>query len=281
MDIISGQGINNEKEIGVEDIVTLWKTNAAMQEIKKEPAEDTVDFISVANRLVKQRGAPFLYQMLYCHNLSLIQQYRGYNNLILELFVATAAGLLMGLAIFNIDEVYLGMLPKPYTILSTSPLVWAVVQIPLLVGIAVALAGSPAGVNVFGNELHIYWRKAAAGHNTLAYYLGKSLSSVYRIVIASMHFSALFYCLGHPVLPYWVEFIVVALTFFGVYSLAGFVSMVVKRDSATLLAVVIALFSAVFCGYGLTIKAAKNMRLYFIWCLQFNMWGAQARCNKS
>jgi hypothetical protein len=71
-------------------------------------------------------------------------------------------------------------------------------------------------------------------------------------------------------------FAVITLMFFGVYGLCAFVSMVVRRENATLLAVVIALFSAVFCGYGITIEDSKEWGLYWIWCLQFNMWGAEA-----
>lgn len=36
---------------------------------------------------------------------------------------------------------------------------------------AIAIAGAPAGVLVFGEEKVVYWREAACGHNRLGIYL--------------------------------------------------------------------------------------------------------------
>ena len=146
----------------------------------------------------------------------------------------------------------------------------------MLVGVAVSLAAAPAGTKVFSEELDVYWRYTASGHSTLAYYLGKTISSFPRILLAGLHFSAVLYYLASPVVPFGVLFGVIGLFFFGVYGLCSFVSMLVRRENATLLTVVVALFSAVFCGYGLTIKNAKSWGIYFVWAGQFNMWGAQA-----
>lgn len=57
--------------------------------------------------------------------------------------------------------------------------------------------------------------------------------------------------------------------------------MVSRRENSTLIAVVIALFSAVFCGYGLTVRQAKIWNIYFVWFLQFNMWAAQANFSET
>ena len=69
-------------------------------------------------------------------------------------------------------------------------------QTALFVGMAVGLAAAPPGVAAFGRELVVYWREASVGHDQLAYYLGKSVSLMYRIIVAALHFSAM--CVATP-----------------------------------------------------------------------------------
>ena len=73
----------------------------------------------------------------------------------------------------------------------------------------------------------------------------------------------------------------VMLMVFGVYGISAFVSVVVKRERASLLAVIISLFAAIFCGYGPTLRDAKDNNLYFLWAMQFNMWGAQTQFSET
>jgi ABC-type multidrug transport system ATPase subunit len=320
MDILSGAGVNLNREYTVQDLVELWdsqgfdmeaeqarkasipfsigsdETNVMeeaiitiveavameepilLQERKLSTASTEIDqqFHDLSDRLVAERGASFLKQLWLTHNLSLLQQYRAFNGLALEVIVGMLAGFLMGISASNFDELYRGMMKAPFTLLSPAPVYWMTVQYNMMVMLAVALAASPAGSRVFSEELEVYWRYAASGHSPTAYYLGKTISTFYRIGLASLHFSALLYFLSSPVIPFTIQFAVILFCFFGVYGLSAFVSMVVRRENATLLAVVIALFSGVFSGYGLTIQDAKDWGLYFIWCGQFNMWGAQA-----
>jgi ABC-type multidrug transport system ATPase subunit len=267
----------------MEEVITIvqpmtMEGTLVSQERKLSTASTEVDqqFHELSDRLVAERGASFLKQLWLTHNLSLLQQYRAFNGLALEVIVGLLAGFLMGISASNFDELYRGMMKAPFTLLSPAPVYWMTVQYNMMVMLAVALAASPAGSRVFSEELEVYWRYAASGHSPTAYYLGKTISTFYRIGLASLHFSALLYFLSAPVIPFTIQFAVILFCFFGVYGLSAFVSMVVRRENATLLAVVIALFSGVFSGYGLTIQDAKDWGLYFIWCGQFNMWGAQA-----
>ena len=71
----------------------------------------------------------------------------------------------MGMAVSSgTKEIFRGVVVSPYTLLSSSPLLWLLPQLGLLIGIAVGLAGAPAAVKVFGEELAIYWREAASGY---------------------------------------------------------------------------------------------------------------------
>jgi ABC-type multidrug transport system ATPase subunit len=175
MDILSGAGVNHTKRYTVDELVEQWNKYAAAMDPAVEEGEDTKDiddsFHSLADTLVKERGAGFFTQMFHVHNLSLLQQYRTWPGLVLEVFVGAIAGVLMGVAVSAVDEIFAGVFVEPYALLSSAPIHWLVVQFIMLVGIAVALAAGPAGVKVFSEELHIYWRNAASGHNVVAYYL--------------------------------------------------------------------------------------------------------------
>jgi ABC-type multidrug transport system ATPase subunit len=272
MDVLSGAGTNHTRNYTVEELINEWNKHAASLDRSVEEGEDTTEidnsFHSLADTLVKERGAGFFTQMYHVHNLSLLQQYRTWTGLVLEVFVGGAAGVLMGVAVSAVDEVFAGVYVAPYQMLSSAPIHWLVVQFIMLVGIAVSLAAAPAGVKVFAEDLQVYWRNAASGHNVFAYYLGKTFASFYRLALASLHFAGILFFLSSPTIGFEIEFGVIFLFFFGVYSLSAFVSMVVRRENATLLAVIIALFSSVFCGYGLTIKDATRWGIYFVWAMQ-------------
>jgi ABC-type multidrug transport system ATPase subunit len=303
MDILSGSGKNPVNDYSISDLVSLWENQSRLEPslvgsmiagqeesnpiIVTVPTEVTLlstpesdwylnqQFHVLSKDLVQERGASFFTQLCLTHNLSLLQQFRTLPGLVLELFVASVSGVLMGVAAKGIDELYQGMMKKPFTLLSPAPIYWLVIQFIMLVGTAVGLSSAPAGTKIFSEELDVYWRYTSSGHSRLAYYLGKTVSSLYRIVLAGLHFSALLFYLATPVIPYYIQFGIIVCYVFGVYGLCSFVSMIVRRENATLLAVVVALFSGVFCGYGLTLNDARKWNIYFVWAMQFNMYGAQ------
>nr|KAJ3411035.1 hypothetical protein HK105_002739 [Polyrhizophydium stewartii] len=73
----------------------------------------------------------------------------------------------------------------------------------------------------------------------------------------------------------------ILLFFFGVYGMSAVVSMLVPRENASLLGVVVCLFAAVFCGYGPSLTQARNWGVFFIWALSFNMWGCEAQYSST
>lgn len=180
MDILSAKGINEINQYSPDELVRHWTKRT--EKLDSEPGLKRTltvngqdipdqDFHTYAPQLVKERGASFLKQFWFCHNLSLLQQYRNITGVVLEVFVGTFAGLLMGLASSSSNETYIGTYPSPYTLLSPAPRYWSIPQFGLLIGMAVALAASPAGVKVFAEERPVYWRNASSGHSTLAYFL--------------------------------------------------------------------------------------------------------------
>ena len=65
---------------------------------------------------------------------------------------------------------------------------------------AVGLSAAPTGVSSFGAELVVYWREASVGHNTLAYFIGKSFSNFYRILVGAVHFCGFYLVLAETIL---------------------------------------------------------------------------------
>ena len=241
MDIISGQGNNLKRDYSVDELVDNW--NKHYQKIVEEEEKYKKDkgsawalnviardeeFHKLSEELVKERGANVFKQFWYVHNLSLVQQYRTVPGLILELFVASFAGLLLGLSLSGQAETYIGLLKAPFTSLSRSPNVWLTVQLSMLVGMGVALAASPAGVKIFSEELPIYWRNVSSGHSAASYFVAKVFSTSYRMVLGALHFSAIVFYLSTPVTSFATHFTGSLLMFYGVYGLSSFVSMVVR-----------------------------------------------------
>jgi hypothetical protein len=150
-----------------------------------DAADDTVTPYVNPDQISADRGASFFRQMVLAHNRSVLQQYRQYTTFALEIFVASLAGILMGAAASQLDGLYYGILKPPYTLISPAPIEVLLPSVGFYVSLAIGLAGSPAGVLTFGEEKLVYYREAAAGHNTLAYYIGKTLSVVYRFTLGA------------------------------------------------------------------------------------------------
>ncbi|KAJ3123543.1 hypothetical protein HK098_001846 [Nowakowskiella sp. JEL0407] len=280
MDILSGKGKNPTRAtVTSADLVKEWKNTSPMVDLDPTSADE--EFIKIASSLTKERGATTLTQTYLCLMRSFSQQYATISGLYLELFVGTFAGVLMGLAAFNVKELYRGLLIWPYTQLSSTPISYTPALVALLMGITSALASAPSGVKVFGEEKLIFWRESAAGHSRFAYYMGKTLSTLPRIALSALHFSSMFYYLSQPVFGFAVLYGVIFMKFFGVYGLSSVISMVVARANGPLLAVVFSLFAAVFCGYGPTIRQAKSWNILFLWEISFNKWAAEILCKCS
>ncbi|KAI9328475.1 hypothetical protein DFJ73DRAFT_782572 [Zopfochytrium polystomum] len=228
--------------------------------------------VDALKQISKTRGAGFWMQVLYAHNRSLLQQARFMNALWLELFVALFAGFVMGIASTG-KENYKGVLMGPMAILSAAATDWNVGLFGLLIGIAVVLAAGPAAVKVFGEEKSVYFREAASGHSRSAYYLGKAVSSLYRIVLASGHFAAVFYMLARPTFPVGMQYLLIFLNFFVVYGFSIITSMIVPRRDAPLVSVIVGLILAVFCGYGPSLGSTTSI----LFGVSGNRWAAEAQ----
>ncbi|KAJ3005446.1 UNVERIFIED_CONTAM: hypothetical protein HDU68_004605, partial [Siphonaria sp. JEL0065] len=291
MDILSGKGVHLQNlEISPDGLVDKWETfgkswvDAKIVGDKETQELHTAEECTASTRdlemIVKKRGSSIFTQIGLCHNRYLIQQYRRAGSLAIEVGVASLAGGLMGIAVMSQNgQIFKGVIVSPYEALTPSTITWLIPQLGLLIGMACALAGAPAGVKVFAEEQTVYWREAANGHGKLAYFVGKALSSIYRFVLSSLHFTAIFVVLGLPS-PFEFIYCCILLQFWCVYGLAMVVSMIVRREDSALLAVVVCLFGAVFCGYGPTVKNSYDMGINFLFAISYNRWSTEAWFSK-
>jgi hypothetical protein len=75
----------------------------------------------------------------------------------------------------------------------------------------------------------------------------------------------IYHILATPLSAYHSVFAVVFLFFFCVYGLAAVVSMLVRRENASLLGVVVCLFAAVFNGFGPSLHDAHKW-VWHLYC---------------
>jgi ABC-type multidrug transport system ATPase subunit len=281
-DIIAGEGRHYKPkgDASVQYLIDHWQSKqqdgSANENLAKTSTISRVE-TNALSATVKQRGAPWYKQIHFCHNRSLVQQYRMKSSFYFELGVGAMAGFLIGLAELNQKgQNFRGIFNPPYDLLSSSIDYASVPQMALLVGLAIGLTASAPGVKIFGEEKLVYWREAAAGHNRFAYYIGKVLSTIPRMILANFHFTTMFMLLSTPRIPYTSAFAANLLYFYCIYGLASIVSMVTRREDGPLLAVMSSLIVGVLNGMSPTLKKVRSWHIVWIWRSSPGSWLAEA-----
>lgn len=275
-DIIAGEGrlYKPVGESGVQSLIDNWQNrhNASNKEVASVPMEQ----VKSLNSTIKQRGAPWYRQIYTCFKRSLLQQYRLKSSFFFELGTASMAGFLIGLAELNSNgENFRGIFLPPYELLSSATDYSSVPQMALLVGLAVGLTASAPGVKVFGEEKLVYWREAAAGHNRFAYYTGKVISTIPRMVLANFHFTALFITLATPRMSWFTSFAANLLYFYCIYGLASCISMVTRREDGPLLATMASLIVGVLNGMSPSLETVRSWHVVWLWRASPGTWLAE------
>jgi hypothetical protein len=80
----------------------------------------------------------------------------------------------------------------------------------MYVCMALGLAAAPSGVKIFAEERVVYWRETGAGHSRLAYFLGVTTASFYRIGLNSLHYSMTLHVLCRPIMGFGAFYLVVS-----------------------------------------------------------------------
>ncbi|CZR59382.1 related to ABC transporter protein (ATP-binding-cassette protein) [Phialocephala subalpina] len=281
-DIIAGEGRHYKPkgDASVQYLIDHWQRKQQDGSASENYAKTATISMGETNALsatIKQRGAPWFKQIYFCFQRSLVQQYRMKSSFYFELGVGAMAGFLIGLAELNQKgQNFRGIFNSPYDLLSTSIDYSSIPQMALLVGLAIGLTASAPGVKIFGEEKLVYWREAAAGHNRFAYYIGKVISTIPRMVLANFHFTTMFMLLSTPRIPYLSAFVANLLYFYCIYGLASIISMVTRREDGPLLAVMMSLIVGVLNGMSPSLKKVRSWHIIWIWRASPGTWLAEA-----
>ncbi|KAJ3232663.1 hypothetical protein HDU81_002813 [Chytriomyces hyalinus] len=301
MDILAGTKSGGRYGLSVEDLAMIWKHSSVQKRAslddrlhekvpkhlfqvryeilgttRQSERENEETFHAAIPAIIKERGASFLKQLMCCYSRSIVQQSRESRGFLLELIVATMAGSLIGVAISGkLREMVSGIYVGKYVVLSPAPLD-VIAVCGFLMGVTIGLSGAPSAVKVFGEEKTVFWREAAAGHSSLAYYLAKNIATIFRQALTALHFTGCFLYFAKPNIDPFIMFLIVLLQFWGVYGIACIVSLIVRRENASILSVVICLVLSVLCGYGPTLTDASQHGYGFLNEISFNKWASEA-----
>ena len=275
MDIIAGEGHLYKKsgDTSISNLIEYWQQR--QDNLKKTDSRGAPSNVETAalKKTVKMRGAPWYRQIYFCLSRALLQQYRRKSSFFFELGVAALAGLLIGLAFITEDGMnFRGIFISPYDLLSSATDFTSIPEMSLLVGLAIGLTASSPGVKIFGEEKLIYVRESSAGHNRFAYYMGKVLSTIPRMVLANVHFTVLFMLLSTPKISWGDAFIANLLYFYCIYGLASCISMITRREDGPLIATMFSLIVGVISGVSPTLSTVRDWHMTWLWRSSPGTW---------
>ena len=281
MDIIAGQGHNYKKvgETGIPALIENWKNTHETLMLRRPTSQSTLSHkeMTVLRKSIWHRGAYWWGQMWYCFQRAMLQQWRMKSNFLFEMATASLAGFLGGLTMnSNHGNIFIGNFYDPYLLLGSATNYTAVPQMSLLIGLSIGLIAASPGVKVFGEEKLVYWREAASGHNKFAYYIGKVISVLPRILLAAIHFTVFFMLLATPIISWADSFLATLLYFYTIYGLASVVSMIFRREDGPLLAVLAGLIVGFLNGMSPTLKQVFEWKMGWLWQATPGTWLAEA-----
>ena len=279
MDIIAGEGQLYKKsgDTSISHLIEYWKHRR--DTIERRDSLTALPSVEVAalKKTVKMRGAPWYRQIYYCSLRALLQQYRRKSSFYFELGVAALAGLLIGLAFVTQSGMnFQGVFNSPYELLSSAVDFTSVPEMSLLVGLAIGLTASSPGVKIFGEEKLIYVRESSSGHNRFAYYIGKVLSTIPRMVLANFHFTTLFMLLATPKISWLGAFAANLLYFYCIYGLASCISMITRREDGPLVATMTSLVVGVISGVSPSLTTVTKWHMIWLWRASPGTWLSEA-----
>ncbi|KAE8131070.1 hypothetical protein BDV38DRAFT_276277 [Aspergillus pseudotamarii] len=206
--------------------------------------------------------AAWLIQVLTYIRCGAKQQKNQLFGILLEIVTASCCGVLIGLSIYESKgHVFQGYFREPFELLSSAVDYKSVPTAGLLSSLAIEM--------VFHHEVH-------SGHSASAYFIGKDLCTLPRILISTLHFTAFFKVLAATVIPVHILFLINAAYFFCIYGLASLVASLAPRQDALLLAMLTSLTAGVLDGSGPRLDQVKYWKMDWLWYICPGTWYSEA-----
>ncbi|KAH8702827.1 hypothetical protein GQ44DRAFT_631213 [Phaeosphaeriaceae sp. PMI808] len=228
------------------------------------------------------RGALWLRQVQHCYVRAMKEQFRQPDSLILEIAVGGVAGLLIGLGLYPNKGIHFqGTYLPPFEMLSSAVDYTTVPKIGEMIALAIALAAAAPGVSTFGEQKPLYWQETAAGHSRSAYFIGKTFATLPRMSLSALHFTSSYAILATPTIHFWILYVLNLLYFFCVYGLASMISVAVRRENGTLLAMILCLIIGAFGGYAPMLSTIQSWHLEWLWRMCPGTWLTEAYLDQT
>ncbi len=149
----------------------------------------------------------------------------------------------------------------PFSLISPTPIEWSYPQSGMLLSMGIALSATSSGVNIFGHPLKklIYWKEFQNNYSSWAYYCGIWISILPRILLGSLHFTAISIYMNSFYIHYNEYFFISSLLGMVWYSWAILLSFLFPFSEASLFSIVGGL---IFCiGSGLIEAIPYSMKV--------------------
>ena len=224
----------------------------------------------------KSKPSSFLRQIYFVHNLCLTRIYESPLDGLTLLFVCSMFGVFFGWAADTNYDLYVGVYQKQFIFLPTKPRLHSLPQTGMLLSMIIGLAGSAFALNIYGSDSAMRIRDKHSGFSITAYWLAKTLVSIYQILLVSLHFSAFVVLLSRPLISFETYFSLVACLFLYFYGIAMFFSLVLTYEVASMVSVAYSLISAVLNGFGPRLPTLSSLGFGFVLYMQPSFWVTEA-----
>eukprot|EP00762_Andalucia_godoyi_P002605 ANDGO_03316.mRNA.1 Putative white-brown complex homolog protein 30 len=120
--------------------------------------------------------------------------------------------------------------------------------------LGVSLIALAVGVNTLGEERLIFFREVSSGQSALAYYVGKLLADLPLLAVCCLVYVSAFYTIMSPRGHFWNHYACAVCIEYTVFGLSYLISLVVKRDNAALVALVVTSTWGTTSGIAVSVK---------------------------
>jgi hypothetical protein len=219
-----------------------------------------------------------------------IQLYRDYTGLIITLMLHFGAGFGNG-ASFNpsFGVLYSPALPKVHAEQECPEIIrdrcmdepisqMMITALCFTFSIVLGTASTVAAIRTFGEERPVFWREAASGRSSIAYFIGKNIADLPLIILNGLLYTSFFYVLSEPRGSFWSYLFVSTLLIFAGYALGYIVSGMISGKNSYTVAIVMAMCLSITSGDKPSLKDVNEQYsvLAVLWQISYCRWTSEA-----